>query len=351
MRRGVLLFLLFNLAVIGFLIHSVWVLLELLVYDGSEDAITKAELPAPGSALDDGKQQMIPRIIHQTYKNASIPEVWKEAQASCLALHTEKEGWEYKLWTDKMALEFIQAEYPWFYDTFAGYPYPIQRADAIRYFVLSHYGGIYIDLDDGCNRSLEPLLSYPAFVRKTIPTGISNDVMGAVPRHAFFMKVVEEIKNYDRSWILPYITVMGSTGPLFLSVMWRHWSSAGLNVGDGPGGGRVRIIFPEEYNGHSWSFFTHHLGNSWHAADVDLIFWVSIISLLLVYLIANVAAALEKLGARHFARLRLGLPDPRARLVGVPPLCARHPRESQVVQDALREAATLLAEGECQEGV
>lgn len=38
--------------------------------------------------------------------------------------------------------------YPWFLDTFDGYPFPIQRADAIRYFVLAHYGGVYLDLDD-----------------------------------------------------------------------------------------------------------------------------------------------------------------------------------------------------------
>ena len=106
-----------------------------------------------------------------------------------------------------------------------------------------------------------------------MPTGISNDAMGAVPHHPFFMSVIEKLKDYDRNWILPYITVMGSTGPLFLSVMWRHWVSSGGNID----GGRVRIIFPEEYNGHSWSFFTHHLGNSWHAADVQLIFWVSMV--------------------------------------------------------------------------
>jgi inositol phosphorylceramide mannosyltransferase catalytic subunit len=33
-------------------------------------------------------------------------------------------------------------------ETFDGYQFPIQRADAIRYFVLAYYGGIYIDLDD-----------------------------------------------------------------------------------------------------------------------------------------------------------------------------------------------------------
>lgn len=27
------------------------------------------------------------------------------------------------------------------------YPYSIQRVDVLRYFLLHHYGGIYIDLD------------------------------------------------------------------------------------------------------------------------------------------------------------------------------------------------------------
>jgi hypothetical protein len=47
-----------------------------------------------------------------------------------------------------MARTFIATHYPWFLETFEGYKYPIQRADSIRYFVLYHYGGIYIDLDD-----------------------------------------------------------------------------------------------------------------------------------------------------------------------------------------------------------
>jgi len=53
-----------------------------------------------------------------------------------------------QLWTDVKSREFIATEYPWFLTTFDNYSQPIQRADAIRYFVLAHFGGIYIDLDD-----------------------------------------------------------------------------------------------------------------------------------------------------------------------------------------------------------
>jgi mannosyltransferase OCH1-like enzyme len=94
--------------------------------------------------------------------------------------------------------------------------------------------------------------------------------MGAVPRHPFFLKAIDSLPDYNRKWLLPYITVMASTGPLFLSIIWRHYNNAGPEGAD-----RVRILFPAEYNHHSWSFFTHHLGNSWHNNDVKLIFWMA----------------------------------------------------------------------------
>ncbi|KAF2114913.1 nucleotide-diphospho-sugar transferase [Lophiotrema nucula] len=266
MRKGLITFLLLTVVVLGFAVHNVWTLLMLLFTDGQLDAILKAELPAPNSVAINERPQLIPKIIHQTYVNDSIPTHWLGPQKSCLDLHPD---YEYKLWTDKKAREFIAAEYPWFLETFDGYPYPIQRADAIRYFVLHHFGGIYIDLDDGCNRSLDPLLAYPAWVRRTKPTGISNDAMGAVPRHPFFLKAIDSLPGYNRKWFLPYITVMASTGPLYLSIIWRHYLNSSPSGDD-----RVRILFPEEYNSHSWSFFTHHLGNSWHRNDVKLIFWM-----------------------------------------------------------------------------
>lgn len=283
MRRAVIFFLVLNVCLVIFLLNSIWTLLSLLVVDGSADAISRAELPAPGSDAIDSREQMIPKIIHQTYVNSSVPSMWRDAQQSCIDLHPKEDGWEYKLWTDAMSRDFIENEYPWFLETFDNYDWPIQRADSIRYFVLAYYGGIYIDLDDGCNRRLDPLLSYPAWVRRTVPTGISNDAMGAVPRHPFFLRVIDSLPKYNRKWVLPYISVMASTGPLFLSIIWRHWSSDGLNVGDGRDGARVRVLFPDEYNNHHWSFFTHHKGNSWHGNDVKLIFWVSFLSLSLFF--------------------------------------------------------------------
>ena len=80
---------------------------------------------------------------------------------------------EYMLWTDAGSREFIATNYPWFLSAFDGYPYPIQRADAIRYFVLHHYGGIYMDLDVGCQQRMDPLLYFPVSLLVRDPLGRS----------------------------------------------------------------------------------------------------------------------------------------------------------------------------------
>jgi inositol phosphorylceramide mannosyltransferase catalytic subunit len=274
MRRSLLVFIFVLVALLLFALHSVSTLLSLLIEDASADAIPRDELPDVNEVLPPTYPQRIPKIIHQTYINESIPERWRAAQQSCIDLHTPE--YEYILWTDAKAHEFIAKEYAWFLPTFEGYAHPIQRADAIRYFVLVHYGGVYIDLDDGCARSLDPLLAYQAFVRRTIPTGISNDVMGAVPNHPFFVRVTESLQGADRSWVLPYITIMASTGPLFLSVVWKRWMGehAALQEVEEDWEGRVRVLMPQEYDKFPWSFFKTYKGDSWHGGDAKFIFWL-----------------------------------------------------------------------------
>jgi len=271
MRRSLLLFLLAAILVLTFLLHTVSPLIALLFEDASADAIHLSELPALDSAVSETRPQLIPKIIHQTYINETIPAHWVAAQQSCLDLHPD---YEYKLWTDALSHNFIKEKYPWFLATFEGYKHNIQRADAIRYFVLAHYGGIYIDLDDGCQRRLDPLLSYTAWVRRTIPTGISNDVMGAVPQHPFFLRVTKTLDYANRNWALPYITIMASTGPLFLSVVWKKWLGEHSNLDSEDYLGRVRVLMPDEYNDHAWSFFKTYEGSSWHGKDARFIFWL-----------------------------------------------------------------------------
>jgi hypothetical protein len=99
MRKGVTIFILITVVVLGFAVHSVWTLLGLLVATGREDAILRGELPAPNSGTINQRPQLIPKIIHQTYINESIPAHWKEPQQSCVDLHPDYEYKVRRAWT------------------------------------------------------------------------------------------------------------------------------------------------------------------------------------------------------------------------------------------------------------
>ena len=94
MRRALKIFLFISTLIVLFLVRSVFTLLTLLFEDGSADSIHSAEIPAPNSPLIDSRPQLIPKIIHQTYVNETVPPRWREAQKSCVDLHG---GWEYKV--------------------------------------------------------------------------------------------------------------------------------------------------------------------------------------------------------------------------------------------------------------
>lgn len=94
MRKGLVLFLLLNLVIIGFLVNCVFTLITLLFEDCSADAIHSVDIPALSSPPIDSRPQLIPKIIHQTWENETIPDQWQKAQQSCLDLHGD---YEYKV--------------------------------------------------------------------------------------------------------------------------------------------------------------------------------------------------------------------------------------------------------------
>ncbi len=180
------------------------------------------------------------------------------------------------LWTDASSREFIAQNYRWFLDTYDSYPYPIQRVDAIRYFVLHHYGGVYIDLDIGCLRRLDPLLVFPVILPRTIPVGVSNDLMFSEKEHPFMAQTIHNLITFDHNWILNYPTVMFSTGPMFLSAQYGLYASSQPLTPDFPGG-EVRILPKSLYGKNAkpgeapHSFFSHFYGSSWHSNDAAFI--------------------------------------------------------------------------------
>jgi mannosyltransferase OCH1-like enzyme len=91
MRRSTVTFLVINLIILAFLVNAFSTLISLLFEDASADAIHRAEIPAPGSDLLENRPELIPKIIHQTYINSSIPARWKDGQEACIDLHDDYE--------------------------------------------------------------------------------------------------------------------------------------------------------------------------------------------------------------------------------------------------------------------
>ena len=97
----------------------------------------------------------IPKIIHQTWKDKTIPLSYLDFQKSW---QKHLPNWAYRLWTDEENRAFLATHYDWFLPIYDAYPKAIMRVDAVRYFWMYHFGGLYVDLDFEALKSVEPLL-------------------------------------------------------------------------------------------------------------------------------------------------------------------------------------------------
>ncbi|KAI0472231.1 nucleotide-diphospho-sugar transferase [Xylaria cf. heliscus] len=284
--------------------------------------ITQQEILDASIARDDTAVPVIPKIIHQVYHNwsdpentvISLPDDWAAAQQSCIAIHPD---WEYKLWTIKNSRDFIEENFSWFLPTYDNYKFPIQRVDVIRYFALRHFGGIYIDLDNGCRQSLDPITYLPAFTTDGGHGTLSNNIIGGQPGHPFFTLLTESLIPYNWNWILPYIIVSYTSGQWFVTAIWEqyHWllSSDGSVKGfDGNGWGPLHHILmdmrPDQPD--PYIFWTQEHGGSWDQWDNVWFGWIgSHINLVIEYVVGAIVVTALLItscvfGCRYYAARR-----------------------------------------------
>lgn len=235
-----------------------------------------------GAATDGGE---IPRVIHQTWKTREIPEHLRAFQRSVVELHP---GWDVRLWTDEDNRAFIAEHYPWFAKTYDSYPYEIMRVDAVRPFLLQHFGGFYVDLDVECLRSFEALrrcelasrsiARQPAervglilgLERRLTRTPVcTNAVMASRPHHPLWSHVFEALQLRavkKQPWFMPREDyILNTTGPELIHDM-LHKHSRELQD--------VLVVTPEVLSPLGWwqhrdgrdfptAIAVHHYGSSW----------------------------------------------------------------------------------------
>ncbi len=223
----------------------------------------------------------IPKIIHQTWKEANLPANMAATRRTWLACHPD---WTHYLWTDEDNREFLRRYYPWFLSIYDAYPEPIMRADAVRYFILYHYGGVYADLDTEALRPLDPLiverdiilgLEPERHVRThqihgyPLPRIVSNAVMISAPGHPFWEQVFRHLVSYHHA-----NGALDATGPFLLTRAYESYPGKGSVPLEQPG-----RFFPVD-NETPWSelspaeranlgrvaYVVHHWWGSWWRA-------------------------------------------------------------------------------------
>jgi glycosyltransferase involved in cell wall biosynthesis len=176
--------------------------------------------------------QTIPKIIHQTWKDKNLPPYLALLQRTWQEHHPE---WEFKLWTDADNRAFLAEHYPWFLPIYDGYDRSICKVDAVRYFWLYHYGGVYIDLDFECLSAIDPLLTGRSLVLSLEPQAhtienhkakaqnfseiLSPAWMASVAKHPFWEHIWQHLTaNKEQK------DPLDATGPFLLTRAYQTYS-------------------------------------------------------------------------------------------------------------------------------
>ncbi len=196
---------------------------------GSDTDVT-GTMQAPASSPEEATlaqrtdASAFPRLIFQTWKSkVDMPTNYARWSQSFRRLNP---GFAYCLWDDFDNRRFIATHYPWFLPVYDTYPREIYRADAVRYFFLYQFGGLYADMDTECLKPLAPLFQSgdvwlgrmgkdPAF-----PHSIPNAIMASRPLQEFWLVAMHLLVEKAKTLADPAAMVgkgpEALTGPILL---------------------------------------------------------------------------------------------------------------------------------------
>lgn len=164
--------------------------------EATDRILSPPPLPAQGN---------IPFLFHQIWKNQDVPEELAACSRTWQAQHPQ---WTFYLWDDIDGYELIRRDYDWFLPVYESYRTDRQRYEAMRYFLLHRFGGVYTDLDFECLRSIRPLLEGKEIVLAEEPEVhrhhrsvghrgfsriVGNAFLASLPRHPFWEHVIHRL--------------------------------------------------------------------------------------------------------------------------------------------------------------
>jgi len=176
-------------------------------------------------SFENNESSHIPKIIHMTCKDKNnISDFYKSNYNSWKKYHT---NWDIRLYDDNDLINFCKTNYPSIYtDIMQTYDKIIFKIDIFKMLVLDKIGGVYVDMDVECLKSIDDLVSndnynvilgYGPFEHnsKYDVSLIECAIMISKPNHPFWNKyVIPSLKpKHKHTKIHPVIC----TGPLFIT--------------------------------------------------------------------------------------------------------------------------------------
>tara|TARA_R100000008_G_scaffold81292_1_gene64376 strand:+ start:663 stop:1325 length:663 start_codon:yes stop_codon:yes gene_type:complete len=219
---------------------------------------------------------MIPKIIHHIWvgdkplpeEESCWMETWRDRHPS----------WEFKFWTNNNLPELPDncSRALEKYNRF-----PAFQADIIRYVAVLKYGGLYVDTDMECVKSVDSLLEGVGFVGLNPSKKaywICNGFFAATPQHKILQTAVDSIyptdvvkpdgreasaKQIDRDYRLHHF------GPIYLTKnLIKYTGSQTLDVRRMPPQNDIRILGPEYWwQDSGLCHLLHYARASWLKAE------------------------------------------------------------------------------------
>ena len=195
----------------------------------------------------------IPHVFHQIWLGPdALPRDHEEYQRSWKRRHPD---WELRLWTEESLPGDLERR-----EIYELLRRPAERSDMLRLELLQRHGGVYVDTDFECRRSIEPLLDGVTFFCAYIDPGrVNNALIGSVPGHPLLERGIRELR--PRTTFGP--VDKEGTGPLFFNRLVSGDSGVTIFAEE--------LFYPRTPAEAEGAYAVHHAARSWKdPADLAL---------------------------------------------------------------------------------
>jgi mannosyltransferase OCH1-like enzyme len=187
---------------------------------------------------------LIPRIFHQIWVGPDpFPDEYARYQRTWLDRHP---GWALEFWTEERLPDGLRRP-----EAAEKLRYPAERANILRLELLWRFGGVYVDTDFECLRSIEPLIQDVDFFTANNKKGLNNALIGSVAAHPVLDKALDQLRPREF-----FGHNKKATGALFFDrVLKKHLPDAKIF--------EKTLFYPKGKEERERAYAIHYDANTW----------------------------------------------------------------------------------------